>query len=213
MRPLLTLLLLALLQVTLSACTSTPQQQRLSAIDRNAALSHQQQLQSISSWRLQGQLALFDLTTDKRHSLYLDWQHSPALISIRFSHPLQGTLARLEQTPAGAVLIDDEDNRFYASDAETLLRDYFDLALPFNLLSELIIGREQATMQQQQYIVLEQQQPPLALLSSYAIPASGQLWQAQLSSYKALQGIQLPRQFELSAREWRIKLRVSQWQL
>ncbi len=213
MTRLLTLLLLALLQVTLSACSSTPQQHSLSAIDRSAALSHQQQLQGINSWRLQGQIALFDLSADKRHSLYLDWQHSAATITIRFSHPLQGTLARLEQTPAGAVLIDDEDNRYYATDAETLLRDYFDLALPFNLVSELILGREQATMQQQQYIVLNQQQPPLALLSGYAIPASGQLWRAQLSSYKVVKGVHLPQQFELSAQEWRIKLRISQWQL
>lgn len=212
MRPLLTLLLLLLLQLSLSACTSTPKQQSLSAVDRAAALSHQQQLEGISSWRIQGQLALFDRNTDKRHSLYIDWQHSPALISMRFSHPLQGTLARLEQTPAGAVLIDDEDNRYYASDAETLLRDYFNLALPFNLVSELILGREQPTMQQQQYIVLDQQQPTLALLSSYAIPAGGQLWHAQLSQYKAVKGIHMPHQFELSAREWRIKLRVSQWQ-
>ncbi|WP_127346891.1 lipoprotein insertase outer membrane protein LolB [Pseudidiomarina mangrovi] len=208
-----TLLLLALLQVTLNGCSSTPKQQHLSTIDRSAALSHQQQLQGITSWRLQGQIALFDVIAQKRHSLYLDWQHSPATSTIRFSHPLQGTLARLEQTPAGAVLIDDDDNRYYAADAETLLRDYFDLALPFNLVSELMLGREQPTMQQQQYIVLDQQQPPLALLSSYAIPASGQLWQAQLSNYKAVQGIQLPQQFELSAREWRIKLRVNQWQL
>lgn len=212
MRPLLTLLLLAVLPVTLSACTTTPQHHSLSAIDRTAALTHQQQLQSISSWRLQGQLALFDLSADKRHSLYIDWQHSPALINIRFSHPLQGTLARLEQTPAGAVLIDDNDKRFYASDAETLLRDYFNLALPFNLVSELILGREQATMQQQHYILLNQQQPPLALLSRYAIPATGQLWKAQLSNYKSIQNIMLPQQFELTANEWRIKLRVSQWQ-
>jgi outer membrane lipoprotein LolB len=212
MRPLFTLLLLTVLQVTLAACSTTPQQHNLSVIDRSAALNHQQQLQSITSWRLQGQLALFDLNHDKRHSMYIDWHHSPALTSMRFSHPLQGTLARLEQTPAGAVLIDDEDNRYYASDAETLLRDYFDLALPFHLVSELILGREQPTMQQQQYILLQQQQPPVALLSAYAIPASGQLWRAQLSNYKAVQHIQLPQQFELTAPEWRIKLRVNQWQ-
>jgi len=67
-------------------------------------------------------------------------------------------------------------------------------------------------MQQQHYILLNQQQPPLALLSRYAIPATGQLWKAQLSNYKSIQNIMLPHQFELTANEWRIKLRVSQWQ-
>ena len=103
MRRLFTLVLLSLLQISLSACTSLPQQQPVSAVDGNAVQAHQQQLQALTEWRLQGQLALFDLTNEKRHSMYIDWQHSPALTSLRFSHPLQGTLARLQQTPAGAA--------------------------------------------------------------------------------------------------------------
>src|SRR5690554_3027954 len=113
MKRLFSALVLVALQLSLVACSTTPTQHSLSATDRNAVLNQQQQLQKIESWRLQGQLALFDLNQDKRHSLYIDWQHSPALVQIRFSHQLQGTLARLEQTPAGAVLIDDEENRYF----------------------------------------------------------------------------------------------------
>lgn len=212
MKRLFTALVWMVLLLSSVACTTTPTQHSLSATDRNAVLNHQQQLQGLDSWRLRGQLALFDLAQDKRHSVYMDWQHSPALTQIRFSHPLQGTLARLEQTPAGAVLIDDADNRYYGRDAESLLRDYFDLALPFNLVTDLVVGRETATMQQQHYIVMADQNPTIALLSGYAIPANGQLWRAQLNQYKMVQHTQLPHQFELEASEWRIKLRVNQWQ-
>jgi outer membrane lipoprotein LolB len=212
MRRLFTLVLLSLLQISLSACTSLSQQQPVSAVDSNAVQAHQQQLQALTEWRLQGQLALFDLTNEKRHSMYIDWQHSPALTSLRFSHPLQGTLARLQQTPAGAVLIDNDDNHYYGNDAETLLYNYFQLALPFNLLSDIMLGRQQPSMQQPQYLLANQQQPPLALLTGYSIDAGGQRWQVQLTNYRAIQALLLPQQFELTTRQWRLKLRVNQWQ-
>lgn len=212
MRRLFTLVLLSLLQISLSACTSLPQHQPVSAVDANAIQAHQQQLQALTEWRLQGQLALFDLSKQKRHSMYIDWQHSPALTNLRFSHPLQGTLARLQQTPAGAVLIDSEDNHYYGNDAETLLYDYFQLALPFNLLSDIMLGRQQPTMQQPQYLLASQQQTPLALLTGYSIQAAGQRWQVQLSRYQAEQALLLPQQFELTTQQWRLKLRVNQWQ-
>lgn len=207
------LLLLISLCAWLSACAITPSTNN--TVPAAAIARQQGQLSDLQQWRLQGQIAVFDVRNNQRQALYLDWQQSPERVAMRFSHPLQGTIARLEQDAAGAVLIDDQQRHYYGTDAEQLLRDYFNLALPIAQLPDIVLGRQLPGQQQSQYLLSDAAEPQYGLLTSYRMRADGQWWQAQLRFYRPVTALAerwLPHSVELEARDWRIKMRVTSWQ-
>ncbi|MDX1705104.1 lipoprotein insertase outer membrane protein LolB [Pseudidiomarina sp.] len=205
------LLVLLLALAGLTACTTIPVTSPATAVDSAAVIRHQTNLAAIDNWTLRGQLAIFDLTADERHAVYIDWQQTPTSLSMRLSHPLKGTLARLEESPLGAILTDEDGMTYQASTAEQLLSQYFGLDLPLDLMRELVLGRQLPGMSGREFILQGTESGQLALLSSYQLSAAGQQWQASLSHYASVDGVLLPHSFHLSAPAWRIKLRITQW--
>ncbi|KFZ31573.1 hypothetical protein IDSA_02390 [Pseudidiomarina salinarum] len=207
------ILVFLLALASLTACTSIPVTAPATAVDAAAVMRHQANLAQLDDWTLRGQLAIFDLTADERHAVYIDWQQTPASLSMRLSHPLKGTLARLEQSPLGATLTDEDGMTWQAPSAQQLLSQYFGLDLPLDLMRDLVLGRQLPGMSAREFTLHGQPPDELALLSSYQLQAAGQQWQASLSQYAAVDGVQLPHNFHLSAPAWRIKLRITQWQI
>lgn len=198
-----------------AACTSIPESEMLDsipAIDRTAYQRHQQLLDSIDSWRLQGQIALFNLRDDSRDAVYIDWRWSPTATSMRFSHPLKGTLARLEQTSAGAVLIDDEQNEYRAATMTSLLQTYFGISIPVDALPGVVLGRLPQRAKNIT-VVRPSAKDDVVVLSSYEVIAVQEPWRAELSLFTAVDTIYVPSSIELNATDWRIKLRITDWSL
>lgn len=207
------LLVFLLALAALTACTSIPVTTPVTAVDSAAVMRHQANLAALDNWTLRGQLAIYDLAADERHAVYIDWQQTPVSLSMRLSHPLKGTLARLEESALGATLTDEDGVTYQAASAQQLLSQYFGLDLPLDLMRELVLGRQLPGMSAREFTLHGPAADQLALLSSYKLQAAGQQWQATLSQYAAVDGIQLPHNFHLSAPAWRIKLRVTQWQI
>lgn len=207
------LLLVVLLSGWLSGCVSAPKPTTVDNANQQAINAQQQQLQQLLQWRLRGQMALFDLTQDDRHGLYVDWFSSPDKLTMRFSHPLRGTLARLEQKDGQAVLIENKQQEYRAASATELLRDYFQLDIPIALVNAIVIGKQLPGMAETRYQIVQQQPQNLALLAHFNLIANQQLWRAELGQYRAVTGIYLPHQIDVSAPTWRLKLQVSEWLL
>jgi outer membrane lipoprotein LolB len=210
-KPMKRLLLVVLTSAWLTACSSVPEPPSVSDVDSAAVAAQQQQLKNLANWRLSGQMALFDLRTDDRHGLYIDWYSSAEQITMRFSHPLRGTLAKLEQANGVALLTDEDGKEYRATTAQELLWQYFRLDLPVNQISAIVTGRELPEMVQKQYQLQQYQQQQYALLSDFTMVAADQLWRAQLGQYELTDGIFLPYNINLTTDAWRLKLQVSQW--
>lgn len=205
------LLLVVLTSGWLSACTSVPEPPSQSNVDFNAVNAQQQQLAQVSQWRLRAQMALFDLRQDDRHGVYVDWFSRGEELSIRFSHPLRGTLARLEQRPGSAILIDEDGQEYRATSAEALLRDYFQVDLPINTINAVILGKQLPGMVNKQYQLQQNNGKNFALLADFTMIAADQLWRAELRQYQTVEGTYVPHSIDLSAAAWRLKLQVSEW--
>lgn len=205
--------LLLLFALLLGGCAAPPAEIPLSAIDRNAAARHQQTIASLTDWSISGQIAMINLNEDDRDAVYLEWKHAPAKMSLRFYHPLKGTLARLEQDLTGATFFDQDGQAYYGVTAEQLIARIFDYQLPLQLLSEVITGRRPDDAVQLSYQLHELDGKPYATLHRYLVTTPTQNWQIELSNYQAEQQYLLAHQLELVSAEWRIKLKVRQWKL
>lgn len=216
-------LLLVLIAGLVTACAAPPPlptqvtapPEALAQQQRASLLWQQQQ------WSFSAQIAVFDLVADDRHAAYIEWRQQPNRSFLRFYHPLRGTLAELNVSPTEAVLIDADGNERRALSAETLLRQQLGLNIPLRLLQAVVIGKlpERAGM-------IEYYQD--GTVATYAVPATRQLWQVNLSRYQAVNrthskltngdsaaptAFQLPNAISLESEAYRLKLAVSNWQL
>lgn len=205
-------LILFITLLGLTACSTVQPPPIQHDVSAAAVQVQQQRLQQLTHWQLRGQMALFDLVQAERHGMHIEWYATPTHLNMRFYHPLRGTLARLEQTPEGANLIAEDGNEYQAQTMDDLLWEYFRLALPITQINAIISGREQPGMFNKSYQLQTFNDQQLALLAAFTMPATGQLWQGQLSQYKLVQDVFLPHQIELSSSSWRLKLQVSKWQ-
>lgn len=209
---LLTLLCLCLL---LSACASRPPSMGEHDADRTQIDAHQADLAAIESWQLQSRLAFFDLRDDSRQSASLRWQYTDGYHAIRLSHPLRGTLARLEEGASGAVLTDNEGRSYPADDIESLLAWHLNLILPIDLINDALLGRIPDTQ------LINPQYYANGTLAEYSVDFDQnnawqrQTWHVSLDRYQNAQdsAIRLPHQLELQSEDYRIRLNITQWQI
>ena len=206
--------LLLLTILVLSGCATAPPEIPINAIDANAVARHQQQVSAITAWQLTGQIALFNLKTDERDAVYLEWQQSPEVLNLRFYHPLKGTLARLEETSTGAVYYDEDGQAYYDASAEDLIQRLFALKLPLTLLRSVVTGKQPEQARAQNFQLFDQAELPEAVLTAYEVDDQQQQWQVQLAQYeRQTNGILLPTEAQLENSAWRVKLRIRKWQL
>ncbi|EKE82784.1 lipoprotein insertase outer membrane protein LolB [Idiomarina xiamenensis] len=204
------LLICTCLLLLLSACASRPPQPSYQAnqVDQHLIAEQQQRLANLNDWQLDGQVAVFDLVADERHAVYLRWQQTATHLSMRFSHPLKGTLATLEASAKGAILTDDEGQQWRDRDVKRLLARVLNLQLPIATMQQLVIGRQPSAAENLHYY----QDGHIAEL---ALTLSDQRWSAQLQDYRAVRNdlLKLPHAVELTSPQYRIKVKVSQWTL
>lgn len=205
------LLLVVLTSGWLAACSTVPEPVTHSDVDDRAVAAQQSQLEQREQWRLKGQMALFDLRQDNRHGVYVDWFSSASTLSMRFSHPLRGTLARLHQQDGLAVLTDEDGKEYRAESAEQLLFEYFQMDLPITVINSIVMGKQLPGMIDTHYQLRQHQQQQLALLSDFVMIAADQLWRAQLRDYTPVDGTFMPHSIDLTTDAWRLKLKVSEW--
>ena len=190
--------------VTVGCSIPRPEQQTiLKDTQQTTVDAHQQRLDSIFRWRLSARLAVFQLQTDERDSLYLDWQwQQPMPVQqLRFSHPLKGQLAKLTINTDAATLVTAEQS-YRERSAERLIERILGARLPVNALSEWVLGKVTPSLKQRKFITGGR------IAEATVSRAAGVSW-----SIKWYYGDQLlPQQIHLESNQLRIKMQLTEWQ-
>ena len=132
------LLLAGLVPVWLSGCAGLETGRPLDIATAPGWERHQSQLAAIRSWDLQGRLAL--RTGDEGWQLNLRWRQDRSNHQIDLSGPFGQGRVQLSQDSTGAVLRDENQQTYYASDAEQLLYDITGWRVPVDHLVYWVRG-------------------------------------------------------------------------
>lgn len=206
---------------TLSACASVAERHAPQDVDDAIIDAHQQSLAGIQAWEFQSRMAFFDHVEDTRQSASLRWQNEASQRSLRISHPLRGTLARIEETAEFAKLTDHQGETFIAADIESLLLLHLNVFLPIELIHDALLGRlPQTQIINPQYYAdgtLATYQVDIDNTQGLSAPgAPGQTsWEVTLGRYQRASddSAQLPHQLELSSDQYLIRLNISRWSI
>lgn len=211
-------LALLFLIVMLSACAAAPDRMPETEVDAESVDQHQQSLADIHAWEFQSRMAFFELEQNSRQAASLRWQNQPESRSLRVSHPLRGTLARLEETADGATLVDAQGDEYRANDIEALLLTHLNVVLPIELIHDALLGRMPQTD------IINPSFYADGTLADYQVDvdtgrywqrASRQTWHVSLARYSeaANAPVRLPHELELTSDDYRIRLTISRWTL
>ncbi|WP_157980692.1 lipoprotein insertase outer membrane protein LolB [Aliidiomarina taiwanensis] len=209
------ILVLTCFLLLLSGCSLRPSQDAsTSQAPATLIKQHQAQIEAIAQWHIRGRMAFFNTLEDDRSTATLTWQKETTLSSLRLSHPLRGTLARLTQTATQASLTDMQGKSYYAPTVDQLLAWQLGIHLPFQLVEQAITGRKPAELGN------DYRYYPDGTLASYQVASTslqgGQdLWHIALSRYKGvdtpLGTLLLPHELEITHANYRIRLQINNW--
>lgn len=205
------LLVIFITATFLSACATQLQHADEKTVGAGAITAHQASLAPIIGWEFQSRMAFADLQQNSRQSASLRWQHSPAERSIRISHPLRGTIARIHATPELAVLTDNQGHEYQAESIQTLLITHLNIVLPIELIHDALLGRiPDAELINPRYYedgTLAQYEVDLGTQSG------ADSWVVELSRYQVASNetYLLPHQLNLRSNDYEILLMISRW--
>lgn len=184
-----------LLSVLLAGCAGIPQ----APMTTQAWQLQQARLATLSSWSLQGRVAIH--TADDGGNVSLQWHQREEAYELLFQAPLgQGSL-RLTGSAAGVMARDDEGRLAVASDAEALIADMTGWRIPVEHLRYWVLGR------------VEPQ-------DDYELDELGRLkqlrrggWQVEYQRYARFGELFLPTKLKLEHQQVKIRMVVDQWRL
>ncbi|RTE87426.1 MULTISPECIES: lipoprotein insertase outer membrane protein LolB [Gammaproteobacteria] len=206
--------------IVVGCASQSPNQTGYEDVSNAAIEYHQQQVQLIRNWQVQGRIAFFDDVNQDRSAANLTWQSTlvtPTSSVFRLYHPLQGTLARLTVQQDMSTL-ELEDESYTAENVDYLLSYYLNLPLPYTLVQNAMTSLIPNSSDIQAVKYYEDGTP-----WSYTYRNSDvyQEWFVEFNHYRAYpllvdneeQWVQLPTSIELTGAGTRIKLQIQRWDI
>jgi len=129
-------LLLAVI-FSLTACTTTPPHKFVADPDKEWE-QRKYELSEINDWVLDGRMAI--INGDESWHLNMEWQRHADKYILDLSGPFGAGRAQLTGTGDGVVLVDSDQNYFYADSPDRLLQEVTGLRLPVQSLLYWIRG-------------------------------------------------------------------------
>ncbi|MCG9577809.1 lipoprotein insertase outer membrane protein LolB [Vibrio tubiashii] len=167
--------------------------------------THQQRLATIQDYRANGKLGY--IAPEQRQSLNFQWAHSPTFTHLRMTTFLGQTALNLKSTPDGASVETYDDQTFYASSPEALIKQLTGLNIPVEQLNDWMLGRP---TQADDYLLNETN-----TLASLTKQVGTQVWQLNYASYQdvLIDGIALPlpKKMKLIQGDISINIIISKW--
>lgn len=205
----------------ITACASIPDSLPEDEIADEAISSHQQSLSHIEAWEFQSRMAFVDVANNNRQAASLRWRNLVDARELRLSHPLRGTLARLNEDSSGAVLTDNQGQQFEANDIESLLLIHLNVFLPIELIHDALLGRFPDTeiINPTYYSdgTLAQYEVDLSVdnQQNWWLGDAGETWRISLARYQSAHNdaVLLPHQLEIHSETYQITLNISRWTL
>ncbi|OOE44131.1 outer membrane lipoprotein LolB [Salinivibrio kushneri] len=162
--------------------------------------SHRDALVSVDSYTARGKVAFIAPST--RFSANLYWRYSPAQSQLRLTNFLGTTLLSLTMNEQGAVLIDDQGERYQDTDPARLVAYLTGAHLPIDALAPWLIGLPRA-----------KDTFSLGPDNRVATLNGAQGWDIDYQDYSADTQPALPTRITLTRDQQTVKLMISDWTL
>jgi outer membrane lipoprotein LolB len=164
------------------------------------AQQHQATLQDLQSFAIQGRMAVqYDA---KGYSCQVHWHKNSDSQQISLISPLGNTLADIQVSAQGVLLISQDGKQYAAPDAEQLTQQLLGWPLPLSQLHDWILGR-----------------PSSGAVSAQEWDAQGRLqrfkqndWSVEYADYRATDNYALPGKLTLRHPNLYLRLIVDEWQ-
>ncbi|PML76492.1 lipoprotein insertase outer membrane protein LolB [Enterovibrio norvegicus] len=166
--------------------------------------THEQTLLDITQFTAKGKVAF--ISPAQRVSANFVWEQNGDAMSLRLTNFLGSTLLKLEATPKGAILVDNEGQRYIGKDAASLLQKLTGIALPVNDMTQWIKGLPAET---NDFTLGADNR--LAFLSENDASTNKPGWQLDYQTYDAATDSLLPAKIKMNQNDQKVNLVISNW--
>lgn len=187
--------------ISLTACTSTPP--RVFVADPEKKWEQRQtELSKINDWHLAGRVAIIN-GVESWH-LDMQWQRHHDKYILDLSGPFGAGHTQLTGSNDGVVLVDSDQNYFYAESSERLLREVTGLRMPVNSLLHWMRGLPNWKVNKDKQLIDEFGR--LAMLQQDG-------WRVRFKGYSNVGQHELPQKIFISGYDLKIKIFIDEWDL
>lgn len=187
--------------ISLTACTSTPP--RIFVADPEKKWEQRQtKLSKINDWHLAGRVAIIN-GVESWH-LDMQWQRHHDKYILDLSGPFGAGHTQLTGSNDGVVLVDSDQNYFYAESSERLLQEVTGLRMPVNSLLHWMRGLPNWKVNKDKQLIDEFGR--LAMLQQDG-------WRVRFKGYSNVEQHELPQKIFISGYDLKIKIFVDEWDL
>lgn len=195
------ILILLLVVTALTACSTTPPHSFVADPGKKWA-QRKMELSAINNWLLNGRIAI--INGQESWHLNMDWQHHSDKYILDLSGPFGAGRAQLTGSAAGVVLVDSDENYFYANTPDRLLQEVTGLRIPVKSLLYWIRGipNRNTTKEKQKLDNFGR----LALLQQDG-------WRVRFKKYINVGKHELPQKIFIDGFDLKVKIFVDEWNL
>lgn len=187
--------------ISLAACSTTPPHQFVADPGKKWE-QRKTQLSDINHWLLNGRIAI--INGQESWHLNMDWQRHNEKYILNLSGPFGTGQAQLTGTAEGVILVDSDENYFYADTPDNLLHEVTGLRIPVKSLLYWIRGMPNWNSKNE-----KQQLDGYGRLA--VLHQDG--WQVRFKKYIDVEKHELPQKVFIEGFDLKVKLFVDEWNL
>jgi len=194
-------LIFLLAALSMTACTTTPTHRFVADPDKKWE-QRKTELSKINDWLLNGRIAI--INGQESWHLSMDWQRHSDKYILDLSGPFGAGRAQLTGTADGVILVDSDENYFYADTPDSLLQEVTGLRIPVKSLLYWMRGLPNWNT------IKEKQQLDnfgrLALLQQDG-------WRVHFKKYIDVDKHELPQKIFIDGFDLKVKIFIDEWDL
>ena len=194
-------LIFLLAVMSLTACTTTPPHVFVADPDKKWE-QRKTELSEINDWFLNGRVAI--INGQESWHLTMEWQRHDDKYILDLSGPFGAGHAQLTGTNDGVVLVDSDQNYFYADSPDRLLREVTGLRMPVKSLLYWMRGLPNWNIKKEKQQLDEFGR--LALLQQDG-------WRVRFKRYIDVDKHELPQKIFIDGFDLKVKIFVDEWNL
>lgn len=194
-------LIFLLAVISLTACTTLPQHSFVADPDKRWE-QRQPELSEINDWHLNGRVAI--INGQESWHLNMKWQRHDDKYILDLSGPFGAGHAQLTGTPDGVILVDSDEQVFFADSPERLLQEVTGLQMPVKSLLFWMRGLPNWNIDKEKQNLDEYGR--LALLQQDD-------WRVRFKRYNNVETHELPQKIFIDRNGLKVKIFVDEWDL
>lgn len=189
--------------ISLTACTSIPTPPKALVADPDKTWEQRKLvLSEINDWHLDGRMAI--INGDESWHLNMTWQRHADKYILDISGPFGAGRAQLTGTDEGVILIDSDENYFFANSPDRLLKEVTGIRMPVQSLLYWIRGLPDWNIEKD-----KQKIDDYGRLKQ--LHQDG--WRVRFKRYVDSGKYELPQKVFIDGHELKVKIFIDEWDL